>query len=76
MTEPRVGDGVMYVPECEGDRCAHDQIFDRAAIITQVHGDGSVSLAVFHPGSFSSPCHVRYGGPGQLRTWYRRDEAP
>ena len=71
---PRVGDIVLYVPDCEGDRCEHPPIFDRAAIITKVHPDGTVSLAVFHPGSFADVHNVRHGGADQLRTWYHRDE--
>lgn len=71
---PRVGDDVLYVPDCNGDRCAHPPIFNRAAKVNQVNGDGTVGVTVFHPESVAMVPDVVHGGPGQLRSWYRRDE--
>lgn len=66
----KVGDIVFYVPDCEGDRCAHDPVFDRAALVTKVLDDDRVCLTVFHPGAFACLTDVPRGGPGQLGTWY------
>lgn len=70
--EVGVGDTVLYVPECEGDRCAHEPIFDRAAIVTKVVGGGVVWLAVLHPRAVAHVPDVPRGQPGQLRSWYPR----
>ena len=67
---PEVGDVVLYVPECEGDRCEHEPIHDRAAVVTEVVDDTTVWLAVLHPGALAHVPDVPRGGPGLLRSWY------
>ena len=71
---PRVGDVVLYAPDCPGDTCRHDPPPDQAAIVGGINADGTVRLAVFYPGGVVTMHDVAHGGPGQLRTWYRRDE--
>lgn len=72
---PHVGDRVMYVPECQGDQCAHAAVFDRAAMITKVHSDEVVDLVVFHPHAVAFLDEVPMAPEtGTLRHWYWRED--
>lgn len=78
-----VGRIVHFYQEAHADR--GDDVQPLAAIVTQVHGDGSANLHVFHAGEGASPngkaLRVREGDPasdrrGRLWCWPPREPHP
>lgn len=81
MPEPtsvRVGDVVLYVPACAGDRteCVHEPITgDRAAMVNHVEDGGVLGLTVFHRNGTPTLPGIRYSATRELGTWHFRGPA-
>lgn len=78
MNNVRIGDVVMYVPRCAGDRaeCVHEPIHHRAAIVNHLNDDNTVGLTVFHLHSVALLSPVQYSANREFGTWHFRDNNP
>lgn len=68
--QPQIGDMVLYVPDCAGDRCDHPPSGYRAAWVAGVYPDGTLALAVLHPVSWAHLHNIPHDPDKGPRTWH------